>query len=252
MTTGGLAGRTALITGAAGDIGHATTVALAAAGADVVCVGRRQEPLEKVAAHVREIGGRALVVVADVTDEDAVKAAVAATHDEFGHLDIVVNNAGGARFLAPITDMEQRGWDRTIALNLTAPYLVGRAASSGMIARGSGVIVNIGSLAGLQAQDSMAHYSAAKGGLQMLTRSMSKEWGSHGIRVNTVVPGLIRTEGWSHYEGTGAMDALLDQDIPLGRWGRAEEIAMPVVFLCSDDASFITGSTLVVDGGALA
>lgn len=252
MSAPSLAGKRAVVTGASGDIGSAVAVALAGAGADVACVGRRPESLDKVCAAVEEAGARGLAIPTDVTDEAGVESMVSAIDEQWGGVDIVVNNAGGARFLSPLADLGRRGWDKTVALNLTAPYLVARAAARGMAERGHGVVINIGSLTGLRAQNGMAHYSAAKAGLDMLTRSMCLEWAADGIRVNSVVPGLIRTQAWEHYSGDDAMSELLDQQIPLGRWGAPADIAEPVVFLCGPGASFVTGATLLVDGGALA
>ncbi|NKQ57226.1 SDR family oxidoreductase [Amycolatopsis sp. K13G38] len=253
MSAGTLAGCSALVTGASGDIGREIAVALAEAGADVGLVARRETALRETAETVRGLGRRAAVAVADVTDEDQVLAAVELVEKELDGIDVVVNNAGGARFLAPLLETERRGWDKTVALNLTAPYLVAKAAVPGMIRRGRGSVVNIGSLVGLRAQEGMAFYSAAKSGLLMLTRSMAKEWGPRGIRANAVVPGLIETEGWAAYEGQDAMAALkTDHVIPLGRWGRARDVAGPVVFLASEAAAYVTGAALTVDGGATA
>jgi NAD(P)-dependent dehydrogenase (short-subunit alcohol dehydrogenase family) len=248
MAAGGadaLAGRRALVTGASGDLGRGIAVALAAAGADVCLVARNVEKLEQTKALVEAAGRQATVAPADVTDDDGVAAALSS----IGAVDILVNNAGGARFVAKLSDVKRSGWDKTVALNLTGPLLVAQACLPGMLARGGGAVVNIASLAGLQAMDSLSFYSASKSGLLMLTRAMAKEWGPHGIRVNAVAPGFIETEAWDHYRDDPAMKQTTSQPIPLGRWATVEEIAAPVVFLCSDAASYITGATLVVDGG---
>ena len=240
-----LAGRRALVTGASGDLGRGIAVALADAGADVVLVARNADKLEHTAALVAATGRRAVVAPADVTDADSITTALAGA----GPIDLLVNNAGGARFAAELAGVRRSGWDKTVALNLTGPLLVAQACLPAMIAAGRGVIVNVASLAGLQAMESLSAYSASKAGLLMLTRSMAKEWGPHGVRVNAVAPGFVETDAWDNYRDDPAMQRTTAQPIPLGRWATVEEIAAPIVFLCSDAASYVTGATLVVDGG---
>lgn len=249
QSAGVLAGKVAVVTGASGGIGRAVACALARAGADVGLLARRREALEETAALVEPTGRRTAVAAADVTDEDQVAEAMADVAAELGDPTVVVNNAGGARFLAPLAEMRLPGWQKTVALNLEAPLICARAALPGMIRAGGGSVVHIGSIVGESAQHGMAHYGTSKAGLTMLSRTMAREWGRHGVRSNVVVPGLVDSGAHEHYERDTNMGRLYSAEIPLGRWASPEEIAAPVVFLASDAASYVTGGTLVVDGG---
>ncbi|WP_420432840.1 SDR family NAD(P)-dependent oxidoreductase [Candidatus Poriferisocius sp.] len=252
MTAGRpLEGVGAAVTGATGDIGGAIARVLAGQGARVALMARRVERLEELAQELRGGGAEVCVAPCDVTDADAISEAAAQVAAALGPIDVLVNNAGGARFTAPVLDIAEPGWSKTVALNLTGPFLVSQAFGRSMIERGQGCIVNVGSLSGLRHLPGMAAYSAAKGGLFQQTKALAREWAPHGVRVNAVAPGFVDTSGWDSYD-KDAVVAEAGIAIPLGRWATAEEVALPVAFLASPAASYITGAVLIIDGGMLA
>jgi 3-oxoacyl-[acyl-carrier protein] reductase len=238
-----LAGRTALVTGSTRGIGRAIADALAGAGARVAVVGRDQARAAEAAAAV---GHGAQGFAADVGDPASIAALVEAVEKAFGQIDILVNNAGLTRdnILFRIKDDD---WDTVIDANLRGAFLAIRAASRGMIKRRWGRIINIASIVGITGNKGQANYAASKAGLIGLTKSVAKELGSRNVLVNAVAPGFIETDM------TAAMTpdarAALSGQIPLERLGSPRDIAGVVTFLASDYASYITGQTLVVDGG---
>jgi NAD(P)-dependent dehydrogenase (short-subunit alcohol dehydrogenase family) len=246
-----LDGRTALVTGASRGIGRQAALTLAAAGASVVLAARSKEELAEVAAAARRAGAPdAIVAVTDVLDEEAVEAAVATAVEGTGRLDVVVNVAGGQGFTAYVAGTRTEGWDKVLGLNLRSVFVACRAAMAHLPAGGS--IVNVASIAGLTASPGLAAYGAAKAGVIALTRTLAVEAAPNGVRVNCLAPGWVRTEltrrMWSDPETSRALVA----QVPLGRWADVEELAGPLLLLASDAGSYITGATLVVDGGLLA
>jgi NAD(P)-dependent dehydrogenase (short-subunit alcohol dehydrogenase family) len=246
-----LDGRTALVTGASRGIGRQAALTLAAAGATVVVAARSAKDLAEVAAAARQAGAPdALVAVTDVLDEAAVEAAVGTAVEATGRLDVVVNVAGGQGFTAYVADTRTEGWDKVMDLNLRSVFVGARVAMPHLQPGGS--IVNVASVAGFTASPGLAAYGAAKAGVIALTRTLAVEAAPHGVRVNCLAPGWVRTEltrrMWSDPETSRALVA----QIPLGRWADVEELAGPLLLLASDAGSYITGTTLVVDGGLLA
>jgi 3-oxoacyl-[acyl-carrier protein] reductase len=244
------ADRTVIVTGASRGLGRAIALAFAAEGAHVY-VGYRSREHEARAtlAELEGAGGRATLLAFDVTDGAAVAAAFARVSSERDGIDVLVNNAGLARDnLVPL--MSEADWSEVIDVNLRGAFACTRAALGAMMARGRGAIVNVASVAGLRASPGQASYSASKGGLIALTRTLAAELGPRGIRVNAVVPGLLAT-GMAARMDRRRLEERVGQ-IPLRRVGTAEEAARAVLFLASDDAAYITGQALAVDGGLTA
>jgi len=243
-----LTGRTALVTGAYRGLGYAIAQGLAEAGATVVLNGRKAEPLAGAAKALTDARLRAFTSLFDVTDAEAVRAAVAAIEHEHGQLDILINNAGIQR-RNRIVDFKRQDWDDVIATNLTAPYLLAQAVLPGMIARKSGKIVNIASLMSDLARPTVVPYTAAKGGVRQLTRGMAVELAPHNIQVNAISPGYFATEMNRALIDDAEFNAWVCKRTPAGRWGEPAEIAGLAVFLCSDAANYITGQLITIDGG---
>jgi NAD(P)-dependent dehydrogenase (short-subunit alcohol dehydrogenase family) len=245
-----LTGRVALVTGGGTGIGRATALLLAERGADVAIAGRRLEKLEPTGEEIRKLGRRALCVPADVRQPDQVAAMIEGVIAEFGRLDILINNAGGAAVHMPLAKLDPERWDRDIDLNLNAAMYVSQAALPHLRAT-KGNIVNISSMAGIHGTKGVAAYSAAKAGVQMLTRVSAAEWGHYGVRVNCVAPGMTATEkareGWEKSGFDAA--AVAKHAFALRRYGETREVAQMIVFFASDAASYITGQTVAVSGG---
>jgi NAD(P)-dependent dehydrogenase (short-subunit alcohol dehydrogenase family) len=244
-----LTGRVALVTGGGSGIGAGIAERLAEQGAHVTVLGRRAEKLEEVRSRIEQGGGRALATPADVRSYDAVAAAVGATLDAFGRLDIVVSSAAG-NFLAPAASLSANGFRAVVDIDLIGTFNVSRAAFEAL-ARQGGSIVSITATQAWMPTPLQCHVGAAKAGIAKLTQDLALEWGPSGIRVNAVAPGPIEdTEGVARLAPTDeAARQRLRQALPVGRWGTIAEVSDAVLFLVSPAGAFITGATLVVDGG---
>jgi NAD(P)-dependent dehydrogenase (short-subunit alcohol dehydrogenase family) len=245
-----LQGRVALVTGGGSGIGAGIARRLAAQGAKVALLGRRPEMLEAVAGEIRAAGGAAITAPTDVREYADVEAAVTRTVAEFGRLDIVVCSAAG-NFLAPAATLSANGFKAVIGIDLLGTFNVCRAAFE-PLSREGGSIISISAPQAFIPTPLQVHVGAAKAGIEKMTRDLALEWGAANIRVNTVVPGPTEdTEGMRRLAPEDPeIQARMKKGVPLGRWGKIDEIADAVLFLVSPAAAFITATTLVVDGGS--
>jgi NAD(P)-dependent dehydrogenase (short-subunit alcohol dehydrogenase family) len=247
-----LAGKTALVTGASRGIGRAIAVGFARAGADVAVNARSAESLAETVAEVEALGRKAVAVPADVNDADDIRRMVAESVAGLGHIDAVVNNAGGTSFMAPLTDVRVEAFAKVMRLNFDSIVHVLQAVGPHMLERGSGSVVNVSSVAGLAGTPFVTPYGAAKAAVVNLTRSVAIEWAPRNVRVNALCPGWTATDlNRAIWENPEASKAFTDR-IPMGRWGRADEMTGAAVFLASDASSYLTGQAIVVDGGITA
>ncbi len=245
------AGKTVFITGGGSGIGRGIGEAMAAEGANVVAAGLTLAKTEEVARGIQAAGGQALGVAIDVADSQSVEAAIGRAIERFGQIDILVNNAG-LSVGDTILDFDETAWDRNLDVVLKGIYLCSRQVLPGMIERGSGVILNVGSVNGLMGLGESA-YSAAKAGMINLTQNLAIHYGPKGVRANCIAPGTIRTPIWAaRVEKEPQVFDNLARVYPLGRVGEVADVVPAALFLCSDDASWITGVTLPIDGGLTA
>ncbi|WP_182865543.1 3-oxoacyl-[acyl-carrier-protein] reductase [Stieleria mannarensis] len=241
-----LSGQVAIVTGASQGLGKAVAVALGANGATVACLARNAEKLAATVAEIEAAGGKGIPLACDVTDRQATAAAIEGVAKEHGRLDILVNNAGITRDKT-MRGMSDEEWDSVIATNLTSCFVCCRAAAGIMRKKKYGRIINMASISGLMGNQGQANYSASKAGMIGMTRTMSKELVNRGVTVNAVAPGFIASE-MTDAIPTGILDEVV-KTIPAKRIGNPEDVAAAVLFLASRDAGYISGQTIVVDGG---
>ncbi len=247
-----LTGKTALITGSSRGLGFAYAEALAAAGAQVILNGTREAVLTDAVAQLANKGFGVTGMVFDVTSESAIEEAFSSLDEQGIAVDILINNAG-IQYRKPMPELELENWQKVIDTNLTSAFLVSRAAAKRMIARNrGGKIINVGSLTSQAARPTVAPYTAAKGGIKMLTCSMAAEWAQFNIQTNAIGPGYILTDMNSALVNDAQFDSWVKSSNPSQRWGRPEEVAGTAVFLSSPASDYINGQIIYVDGGWLA
>jgi NAD(P)-dependent dehydrogenase (short-subunit alcohol dehydrogenase family) len=242
-----LSGKVAIVTGASRGIGEATARVFALEGASVVLAARSAAEIDRVAAEINSAGGAAVAVAADLTDQASAEHMVASAVERFGRLDVAFNNAGSGHMPHPLGEISASEFDYTIRANLLTVFLSMRAELAAMLAGGGGAILNMSSTAGLQGAPGMGAYAAAKHGVIGLTKAAALDYGRLNIRVNAIAPGPIVKDAIPE-----AARERIARAVPMGKLGTGDEVAHAAAWLCSDQASFVSGAVLSVDGGRLA
>ncbi|MGD9033894.1 MAG: SDR family oxidoreductase [Desulfobacteraceae bacterium] len=246
-----LSGKVAIVTGGGRGIGKAIALGLAQCGAKLILASRTQGELEKVVSEIKGNGGDATLLVTDLTVSEQINALVDASMKSYGRVDILVNNAARS-FLRPLMDLREDGWDKIFDVNCKAVFLLSRAVAKIMGEQGGGRIINITTVGAVRGGAGMGVYHASKAALNMLTKCMAVEWAPLNVNVNAVGPGLTKTAFSQPIWSNPSLEQMITARVPKGRLAEPEEIVGAVLFLCSEDASFITGESIYVDGGALA
>lgn len=243
-----LDGRVALITGASTGLGAAIAIALAQAGAQVSCHGNTRSP-QSTCDQIKTFGGVAHAISGDLSKPETPRRLVDETLERFGRIDILINNAGTIR-RAPAVDYSDEDWATVIEVNLSSVFRLSKLVGGQMIERGrGGKIVNIASLLSFQGGITVPAYAAAKGGVVQLTKALANEWARHGINVNAIAPGYMRTSNTAALQADETRNRQILERIPAGRWGEPEDLAGAAVFLSSGASDYVNGHVLVVDGG---
>lgn len=243
-----LSGKVALVTGTSRGLGQYFAHALARAGADIAMTSRAKKTLSEFAAQIEGLGKRTFGADLDVRDHLSIQRAVAAIEGHFGHIDILVNNAG-CNIRKPALDVTWEDWNTVLDTNLRGSFFVAQEVVRGMIRRGYGRIINIGSVTSVAGYAGLGPYGASRGGIRQLTMSLADDWGKNGVTVNCLAPGWFKTEQNKElYENTKWVEYLKDR-IPLKRPGTPDDLDGAVVFLASESSRYVTGQTLLVDGG---
>ncbi|WP_257985515.1 SDR family NAD(P)-dependent oxidoreductase [Bacillus sp. V5-8f] len=247
-----LDGKTAIVTGAGRGIGKSIAIGLAEAGANVVLCSRTQSELEEVSGEIQKMGRKTLIIPCDVTKPDQIQDVVYQTKNHFDSIDILINNAG-LTIKRPAEEYTLEDWNQIIAVNLTGVFLFAQYTGREMIKQRSGRIINISSVASTTALRSSIAYCASKGGVNMLTKTLSLEWAPYGIHVNGIAPSYIETQLVKNIkEARKGFAEQVEARTPLGRMGHPNELVGASIFLASDAATYITGETIFVDGGWVA
>lgn len=254
-----LAGKVAIVTGAGSGIGRAIALRLASEGAKVAVAGQRLERVDETAGLISKAGGEALARACDVADPTQVEQLVAATVARFGALHVLVNNAAKNRPAAPlaetVAELTEEWWHATMDVNATGAFLCAKHALPHIVAAGGGAVINVASTSGIAGNWNQGAYVASKHAMVGLTRSIALDYAQHGVRANAICPGFIETErslGFSTQNRGADWQAKKLAEIPLGRFGRVDEVAALAAFLASDEAPFLTGATIPIDGGTAA
>jgi gluconate 5-dehydrogenase len=243
-----LNGRVALVIGASRGLGQYFVRALARAGADIAITARKEADLAGFSGEIRRLGRQVFGTALDVRDYDSVQRGVAAIEQHFGKIDILVNNAG-CNIRKPALDVTWDDWNIILDTNLRGSFFVAQAAARGMIQRSYGRIINIGSVTSVAGYAGLAPYGASRGGIRQLTMSLADDWGKHGVTVNCLAPGWFKTaQNQALYQNAAWVEYLTDR-IPVKRPGRPDDLDGAVVFLASESSRYVTGQTLLVDGG---